>query len=99
MNSIAIRPEVRESIVYSSQAAVEEQMGSIMSKQSQAFAATVETFIQSSVLSVADSAELNLKCRVRIEDERPWPRDELPLSNTGSCTIAPPKAKGEEIPE
>ena len=97
LNDFALEPEKRVTVPYSSADSFQNRVEETIDHQSAAFESVVESFVQLGALSIEDSSELHLKCRVQIEDDRPWPRAELPPVEGKWCTSAP--AKRDELPE
>lgn len=83
-----LEPETRETIRYTTKAFGSRVQGEI-SEQSKIFAEVVRTFVAAGHLSIDDAFGLHLKCRIEVQDDRPWPHSELPGIQGESCIPAP----------
>lgn len=89
LDDFPLEPETEETVQYTSTASFEDSVKAAIQKQSRAFADVVGSLIRSGALSIEDSWALDLKCRIEIQDTRPWPRMELPPVEGKWCTPAP----------
>jgi hypothetical protein len=95
----SLKSETEETVPFSSVLLFEDSVRTTIQKQFWAFGGVVQSFLQAGVLSTEDSLALDLKCRIEIQDARPWPRMKLPPVEGRWCTPAPPKPGNLEPPE
>ena len=68
-------------------------MKTAIDDQSRALANVLESLVQTGFLSIQDSTEIHLHCRIEIQDKRPQPRTPLPEIDGKWCKIAQPRAQ------
>jgi hypothetical protein len=99
LEDFALKPQVKETVRFHSAEMYEAQLKAAVDSQTQAYNNAVEWFVQAGLLPVPDAADLKLKCRFEVQDERPSPTP-LPLLDGKWCVAAAPRREfSAGIPE
>jgi hypothetical protein len=93
LDDLPLKPEIKEAVPYISVELFQERVKTAIDEQSQALANVLESLVQAGFLSVQDSTELHLQCRIEIQDKRPQPGAPLPEIEGKWCKTAPPRAQ------
>lgn len=94
-----LEPKTEEIVRYSTPGAFENHVRDTIEEQSKVFEKVLQSFMRSGTLSTLDARALHLKCRIQVQDERPWPHSPLPALEGKWCTPARPETQGVGIPE
>jgi hypothetical protein len=86
----SLKPEIKKAVRYISAELFQDRVKAAIDEQSQALTNVLESLVQAGSLSVQDSMEIHLQCRIEIQDKRPQPRAPLPEIEGKWCKIAPP---------
>jgi hypothetical protein len=89
LTEFALKAEVFETIAYTSDQQFLASVKAAVDNQSRNFAEVTESFVESGELTVQDSTELHLHCRIQIHDDRPAPHSALPEVEGRWCVSAP----------
>jgi hypothetical protein len=93
LDGLPLKPEIKKAVPYISAELFQDRVKAAIDEQSQALANVLESLVQAGSLSVQDSTELHLQCRIEIQDKRPQPGAPLPEIEGKWCKIAPPRAQ------
>ena len=92
-----LQPAVSELVLFTSDAAFEERVRSVIEQRSRALAEVAGAFVQRGELTPQDAAALQLRCRIEVRDDRPLPRAPLPKV-AGRWCAAPPADADSRLP-
>lgn len=98
IDDFPLEPETKEIVRYTTAASFENRVRATIEEQSKVFENVLQSFARTGALSIQDTSALHLKCRIQIQDERPWPRSRLPVIEGKWCTPAPYRATGIAMP-
>jgi len=85
LSEMALKPEITHVLPYTSDEDFLAGTKTIIDGQSAAFHDVLEWFVQANLLSIQDSTELHLKCRIDVNDLRQEPLSALPVIEGKWC--------------
>lgn len=97
MSDLPLQPSVDETVLFTSTAAFDGAVKSVIEHTSRAFGEVVEAFVQRGELTLEDSAALHLQCRLEVVDDRQLPHADLPQIG-GKWCAAPPADADSRLP-
>lgn len=80
-----LQARIEKTLHFVSTASLNNRARALVRGQSLAFASVVKSFVQSGLITVQDSRDLRLQCRIELQDDRPLPRKELPAMQGNWC--------------